>query len=330
MLPVHGIMRIVGQTEMIKLVVDAMGGDYAPREIVWGAVEGARERNIEVVLVGQREAVEKELSRCDLDGARISTCWSEETVGMDEDPVRAVRRKPNSSIAVGMKLVKSGQASAFVSAGSTGAVATTALLILGKKKGISRPALGIVISSPRGPMMFLDVGANPDCKPHHLVQFAEMGSIYMKKMFNIFEPRVGLLSNGEEKIKGNKLVRSTYQLLAKSELNFLGNVEGYDLPKGKADVVVTDGFTGNVVVKLSKGLGEVFAKLSNEAVNNSPTFREAESRILNYTALGGALLLGVKGNVIITHGNSDATAMKQAIRLAEQMVEQRVTEAIGT
>jgi glycerol-3-phosphate acyltransferase PlsX len=315
---------------MIKLVVDAMGGDYAPREIVWGAVEGARERNIEVVLVGQREAVEKELSRCDLDGARISTCWSEETVGMDEDPVRAVRRKPNSSIAVGMKLVKSGQASAFVSAGSTGAVATTALLILGKKKGISRPALGIVISSPRGPMMFLDVGANPDCKPHHLVQFAEMGSIYMKKMFNIFEPRVGLLSNGEEKIKGNKLVRSTYQLLAKSELNFLGNVEGYDLPKGKADVVVTDGFTGNVVVKLSKGLGEVFAKLSNEAVNNSPTFREAESRILNYTALGGALLLGVKGNVIITHGNSDATAMKQAIRLAEQMVEQRVTEAIGT
>ncbi|HAZ31725.1 MAG TPA: phosphate acyltransferase PlsX [Dehalococcoidia bacterium] len=315
---------------MIRVVVDAMGGDYAPREIVRGAVEGARGHNIEVVLVGRREAVEKELSDYDLDGARINTCWAEETVGMDEDPVRAVRRKPNSSIAVGIRLVKSGQASAFVSGGSTGAVATTALLSLGKKKGISRPALGIIISSPSGPVLFLDVGANSDCKPKHLLQFAEMGSVYMKRIFDISEPRIGLLSNGEEEIKGNKLARAAYQLLAKSELNFLGNVEGHDLPKGKTDVVVTDGFTGNVVVKLSEGLGEVFAELSKQAVDNNPIFREAERRILNYTALGGAFLLGVKGNVIITHGKSDAGAMKQAIRLAEQMVEQQVADAIGT
>ena len=315
---------------MIRVVVDAMGGDYAPREIVRGAVEGARGHNIEVVLVGRREAVEKELSDYDLDGARINTCWAEETVGMDEDPVRAVRRKPNSSIAVGIKLVKSGEASAFVSGGSTGAVATTALLSLGKKKGISRPALGIIISSPSGPVLFLDVGANSDCKPKHLLQFAEMGNVYMKRIFDISEPRIGLLSNGEEEIKGNKLARAAYQLLAKSELNFLGNVEGHDLPKGKTDVVVTDGFTGNVVIKLSEGLGEVFAELSKQAVDNNPIFREAERRILNYTALGGAFLLGVKGNVIITHGKSDAGAMKQAIRLAERMVEQQVADAIGS
>lgn len=315
---------------MIRVVVDAMGGDYAPREIVRGAVEGARGHNIEVVLVGRREAVEKELSDYDLDGARINTCWAEETVGMEEDPVRAVRRKPNSSIAVGIKLVKSGQASAFVSGGSTGAVATAALLSLGKKKGVARPALGIVFGSPSGPVLFLDVGANSDCKPRHLLQFAEMGNAYMKRIFNISEPRIGLLSNGEEETKGNKLARAAYQLLAKSELNFLGNVEGHDLPKGKTDVVVTDGFTGNVVVKLSEGLGEVFAELSKQAVDNNPIFREAEKQILNYTALGGAFLLGVKGNVIITHGKSDAGAMKRAIRLAERMVEQQVAEAIGT
>jgi len=315
---------------MIRIVVDAMGGDYAPREIVRGAVEGARGRDIEVVLVGRREAVEKELSECDLEGARINTCWAEETVGMGEDPVRAVRRKPNSSIVVGINLVKNGQASAFVSAGSTGAVATAALLTLGKKKGISRPALGIVISSPSGPVIFLDVGANSDCKPQHLVQFAEMGNIYMKRIFSISKPRIGLLSNGEEETKGNKLARATYQLLAKSKLNFLGNVEGNDLPAGKADVVVTDGFTGNVVIKLGEGLGEVFAELSRQAVDNNPIFKEAEKRILNYTALGGALLLGVRGNVIITHGKSNASAMTQAIRLAERMVEQQVAEAIGS
>ncbi|MCL0041384.1 phosphate acyltransferase PlsX [Dehalococcoidia bacterium] len=319
---------------MIRVVVDAMGGDYAPREIVRGAVEGARGRNIEVVLVGSREAVEGELSKCDLERARINTCWAEEIVGMEEDPVRAIRRKPNSSIAVGIKLVRSSQASAFVSGGSTGAVAAAALLILGKKKGISRPALGIVLTSPSGPVLFLDVGANSDCKPQHLVQFAEMGNVYMKRIFNISEPRIGLLSNGEEETKGNKLVRATHQLLAESGLNFLGNVEGQDLPRGKADVVVTDGFTGNVVIKLGEGLGGIFAELSKRAVGNNPIFREVEERILNYTALytdqGGALLLGVKGNVIITHGKSDAGAMKQAIRLAEQMVKQRVAEAIGT
>jgi glycerol-3-phosphate acyltransferase PlsX len=315
---------------MTKVVVDAMGGDYAPREIVPGAIEAARGRNIEVILVGRREAVEKELSKYDINGARISTCWADETVTMGEDPVQAVRRKPNSSIAMGIKLVKSGQASVFVSAGSTGAIATTALLTLGKKKGILRPALGIVISSPLGPVMFLDVGANPDCKPQHLVQFAEMGNVYMKRIFDIAEPRIGLLSNGEEEIKGNKLARATYQLLVKSKLNFLGNVEGHDLPKGKADVVVTDGFTGNVMIKLGEGLMEVFTELSRQAVDNSPIFKEAEKRILNYTALGGALLLGVKGNIIIMHGRSDAGVMKKAIQIAEQMVEQQVAEAIGT
>ena len=322
--------RKAKQIDTIRIAVDAMGGDYAPHEVVRGAVEAARERDIEVVLVGQQETVQKELSQCNLAGAKVGICQAEETVSMDEDPVRAIRQKQNSSITVGINLVKVGQASAFVSGGSTGAVAAAALLMLGRKKGISRPALGVVFDSPSGPVLLLDVGANADCKPKYLLQFAQMGSIYMSKIHSIASPRIGLLSNGEEETKGNKLARATHQLLAKSGLNFIGNVEGQELPKGSADVVVTDGFTGNVVIKLSEGLGQVFAELSKQAVDNNPHFGEAEKRILNYTALGGALLLGVKGNVIITHGKSDAGAIKQAVRLAAQMVEQRVAEAIGT
>lgn len=315
---------------MIRIAVDAMGGDHGPREIVRGAIEGARGRDIELVLVGRRDAIEHELGDYDLDNSNINTCWAEETVGMDEDPVRAIRRKPNSSIAVGVRLVRSGQVAAFVSGGSTGAVATTAILSLGKKEGILRPALGIVFHSPSGPVLLLDVGATSDCKPQHLLQFAEMGSVYMNRIFDISEPQIGLLSNGEEKTKGNKLTRAAYKLLEDSNLNFLGNVEGHDIPNGKPDVIVTDGFTGNVVIKLSQGLlGEVFAGLSKPAVDNNPIFREAERRVLTYTALGGAFLLGINGNVIITHGKSNAGEIKQAIKLAERIVEQRVVDIIG-
>ena len=311
-----------------RIAVDAMGGDYAPQEVVKGAVEAAREFDIEVMLVGQKAALQRELSQYDLNGLKLSTHPAEEIVGMDEDPVRAIRSKPDSSIVVGMNLVKAGQASAFVSGGSTGAVTAAALLMLGRKKGISRPALAITFDAPEGSVLFMDVGANADCKPQHLLQFAQMGNIYMRKIYSIKQPRIGLLSSGEEATKGNKLTRSTYPLLAKSGLNFIGNVEGQDLTKGGADVVVTDGFTGNVVIKLGEGLGEVLARFSSQEGEGSPLLSEAKKRVLNHTA--GALLLGVKGNVIITHGKSDSVAIRQTIGIAEQMVKQKVLETIGS
>jgi len=316
----------IKQTNPVKVVVDAMGGDYAPGEVVKGAVEAAQEfKNIEVVLVGPREAVQKELSQYETKGLKISLVPAEETIAMDEDPVRAIRRKPDSSIVVGINLVKKGEAAAFVSGGSTGAVAAAAFLILGRKKHISRPALGAMFESLKGPSMLLDVGANADCKPENLLQFAQMGSIYMQRIHGLAQPRVGLLSSGEESTKGNKVTRSAHELLAKSRLNFVGNVEGRDIPRGMADVIVTDGFTGNVVIKLAEGLGEMLGELFKKMNGGASLFKD--KRVLNHTA--GAMLLGVDGNVIITHGKSDSSMIKHSIQLAGRMVDQGVTEAIG-
>ncbi len=314
------------------IAVDAMGGDYAPSEVVKGAVEAARDLDVQIALVGPEETVRSELEQCSANQTNISLCHAEETIGMEEEPVRAIRRKKESSIVRGMNLLRGGEASAFVSGGSTGAMVAGALLIAGKKKGISRPALGIIFNSPNGPVLFLDVGANSDCKPQHLVQFAQMGIVYMQRIHGVPAPRVGLLSNGEEETKGNKLAQSTYHMLLKNQPNFVGNIEGTELPRGQADVVVTDGFTGNVVVKLSEGLARIFADMSSsgEAGHEGSNFHEAERRILDYTSLGGALLLGIEGNVVITHGKSDASAIKRAIGIAEQMVKQRVMETIGT
>ncbi|MBT4511424.1 MAG: phosphate acyltransferase PlsX [Chloroflexi bacterium] len=312
----------------VKIAVDAMGGDYAPQQVIKGAVEAARDFDIEVVLVGPRETVQAELNQYDLNGIKLSIHPAEEVIGMDEDPVRAIRRKQDSSIVVGMNLIKKQQASAFVSGGSTGAVAAAALLTLGRKKGISRPALGITFDSLGGPVLLMDVGANSDCKPQNLLQFAQMGNVYMQKIYALPTPRIGLLSTGEEETKGNKLTLDSHHLLAKSNLNFIGNVEGQDLPKGGADVVVTDGFTGNVVIKLSEGLAEVLSMVFKQAGNGGASLGQATGRILNHTP--GALLLGVKGNVVITHGKSDADTIKSSIHVAERMVEERVMEAIGT
>ncbi|MFA4835789.1 MAG: phosphate acyltransferase PlsX [Dehalococcoidia bacterium] len=313
---------------VIRIAVDAMGGDWAPREVVKGAVEAAHEINAEIVLVGQQEIIEKELIHYNLDGIKLTIHQAEDTINMDDDPVRAIRRKPDSSIVVGMNLVKSGAATAFVSGGSTGAVTAAALLILGRKKHIERPALAITFESTNGPVLFLDVGANADCKPEHLVQFAQMGNVYMQKIFNIAEPRIGLLSNGEEAKKGHKLARSAYPLLEKTGLNFIGNIEGHGFLKGSADVVVTDGFTGNVVIKLCEGFGEVFADIIGQSSNGNTIRTKAKGRVLNHTP--GALLLGVNGNVVKTHGSSDSTAINQTIHVAERMIKQKVLETIGT
>ncbi len=315
------------QPKANKIVVDAMGGDYAPQEVVKGAVEAAREFGIEVILVGQQEAVQQELSQYNLKDIRVSLHPASELIGMHEDPVKAVRGKKDSSIVVGLNLVKEGKAAAFVSGGSTGAVTAGSLLMLGRKKGISRPALCITFESLDGPTMFMDVGANSDCKPQNLLQFAEMGNVYMQKIFNLPQPRVGLLSTGEETTKGNKLALASYNLLAKSNLNFVGNVEGHGLPLGGADVVVTDGFTGNVVIKLSEGLVAALSILSQQEGKDDSSLGKSNGHILNHTP--GALLLGVKGNVVVTHGRSDAWTIKKSIHVAERMVEEGVLEAIG-
>jgi glycerol-3-phosphate acyltransferase PlsX len=251
-----------------------------------------------------------------------------------------MRRKKDSSIAAGMNLLNSGQVSAFVSAGNTGAIVMTALLTLGKQEGIERPALGIVLPAPSASVLFLDVGANADCRPSFLLQFAYMGSIYVQRAYGIENPRVGLLSNGEEATKGNKLVREAHQLLKESDLNFIGNVESRDIPKGIADVVVTDGFTGNVVVKSAEGIGEIFLSMSKLKATDHryrksvsllmrPALKAAEGRLLDYSGHGVALLLGVKGSVIVAHGRSEAEGIKRAIAVAKQVVEQEALVALG-
>jgi len=316
----------------MRIALDAMGGDHAPGEAVKGAVEGARENGVEVVLVGPTAVVRAELDKYAPIGPHLTVVEAPEMVRMDEAPAMAVRQKKNSSLAVGMKLLKTGEASAFISAGNSGAVMAAALLILGLQEGVERPALATVFPTSGGPALFLDVGANTDCKPPFLLQFARMGNTYMQKVFSIASPRIGLVSNGEEETKGNQLVRETHVLLKASGLNFVGNVEGKDLARGVADVVVTDGFTGNVMIKVTEGVHEMLRAVLEQEAARGPhmalaisLFRpllQTVAKRLDYTQYGGAPLLGVKGNVIIGHGRSDARAFKSALRMAKRMVEQ--------
>jgi glycerol-3-phosphate acyltransferase PlsX len=325
---------------MIRIALDAMGGDHAPREIVKGAAKALREHELELVLVGPGDILLRELKKYKPDSSRISIHEANDVVTMEDNPTSAMRRKKDSSIAAGMNLLNSGQVSAFVSAGNTGAIVMTALLTLGKQEGIERPALGIALPAPSASVLFLDVGANADCRPSFLLQFAYMGSIYVQRAYGIENPRVGLLSNGEEASKGNKLVREAHQLLKESDLNFIGNVESRDIPKGIADVVVTDGFTGNVVVKAAEGMGEIFLSLSKLRATDhryrrsvsllmKPALKAAEGRLLDYSGHGVGLLLGVKGNVIVAHGRSEAEGIKRAVAIAKQVVEQEALVALG-
>lgn len=327
---------------MIRIAVDAMGGDHAPHEIVKGAIKAIQDsRDLGVVLVGPDDILGQALHRRKAGNSRLSICAANDVVTMADTPTAAVRQKKDSSIAAGMKLLKSGDVSAFVSAGNTGAVMTAALLMLGTQEGIDRPALGIALPAPSGLVLFLDVGANADCRPTMLLQFAHMGAKYMEKSFAMGNPRVGLLSIGEEEGKGNKLVRETYQLLKASEVNFIGNVESRDLTKGIADVVITDGFTGNMVIKTAEGLGELFVNLAKVRETGrghhksvslllKPAIRTAEHRLLDYSGHGVALLLGVNGNVIVAHGRSEAEGIQRAITMAKQVVKQGSLVALGT
>ncbi|MDP2662541.1 MAG: phosphate acyltransferase PlsX [Dehalococcoidia bacterium] len=322
----------------VRIALDAMGGDYAPLEVVKGAVDALREFDLEVVLVGQEERICEFLPRGEVRGLYVQD--AREVITMGESPAMAVRAKKDSSLVVGMGLVKQGNCQAFLSAGNTGAVMASALFVLGRIRRVERPAIGGVFPTLQGRSMVIDMGANVDCRPVHLVQFAHMGSVYMEKVFGMPNPRVGLLSNGEEKSKGNQVTLQTHGLLEKSGLNFIGNIEGKDILRGVAEVVVTDGFVGNIVVKLGEGLSETLFSLMRKVMTSKPHFGIAAmvlepafqqvARYLDYTEHGGAPLLGVRGVVVITHGRCNAKAVKNALGLARNAVEQDIVGAIAS
>jgi glycerol-3-phosphate acyltransferase PlsX len=312
------------------IALDAMGGDHAPIETVKGALMAVQEADVEVALVGLPDVLEAELARQSRGdrSALVRVVPASEVVGMQEPPAQAVRQKRHSSINEALRLVKEGQAGAVVSAGNTGAVVASALLVLGRLGSIKRPALSAYFPRGKYGVLALDVGANADCKASYLVQFAHMGSIYMERVYGAERPRVGLLSIGEEESKGNALTREVYDRLQHSALHFVGNVEGKDIMNGDVEVVVSDGFTGNVAVKMGEGIAEFLFRELLETVKGSLRYRVGAlllmdalrdmRRRLDYAEYGGVPLLGVNGVVIICHGRSRAQAIKNAIRTAKE------------
>ncbi len=327
----------------IRVALDAMGGDNAPGEVVLGAIQAAREYSMGVYLVGREEVIRAELAKHDTGGLDLPIIHTDEVIEMDEHPASAVRRKKNASMTLALQLVRDGSALGAVSAGNSGAMMATSLFTLKRIEGVDRPALGAVFPTRDGVSFVLDVGANTDCKPEYLQQFALMGSIYMERIFSVSSPRVGLLANGEEETKGNELVQQTHQLLkAHAEtlgINFIGNVEGREIPAGGADVVVCDGFVGNVVLKLSEGLAETLLGMLRTQMTSSlpnklaaavlqPGLRKVFRR-MDYAEYGGVPLLGINGSAIVSHGRSNAKAIKNALRVARQTTETNVVGAIA-
>ncbi len=322
----------------MRIAVDAMGGDAAPQVVVEGALAFAAQSPVEVLLVGQEEAILPLLNARGSVPSSIHVHHAPQIVEMGEHPSVAVRQKSASSIALGLKLVKDGEAEAFVSAGNTGAVMAFSLHLVGRLPGVERPALGAVFSAQDRPCLLIDAGANADCKPSYLLQFAGMGSAYMRGTFGIDEPLVGLLNIGGEEGKGNQLAQASYKLLQESGLPFVGNIEGQEFSHGRAQVVVTDGFSGNVALKIAEGTAAVLQSSLREALTAKlhyklaaailrPAFRAAARR-LDYAEYGGAPLLGVNGIVIIGHGRSTPRAIQQAIVAAKNAVEGNVVERI--
>ena len=321
---------------MMRVALDAMGGDHAPREIVAGAADAARDLGVEVILVGPADRLREELQRVNGRGLRVVD--APEVIGMAEAPAMALRRKRRSSIGVALDLVRRGEADAMVSAGNTGAVMASALLTLRPIEGIDRPAIAAVLPTLRGRVIMLDAGANVDCRPKHLLQFAVMGSVYAARVLGVATPRVALLSNGEEDTKGNELVIRAAELLRRSGLRFIGNVEGRGVFAGDADVVVCDGFVGNVVLKFGGGLALGIFRLLREELSRGllvklgvalarPRLRALALR-LDHTEYGGAPLLGVDGICIVSHGSSKARAIRNAVALAAESVRARMVDAI--
>ena len=316
----------------MRIAVDAMGGDFAPREAVLGALWAVRDYGLEVLLVGDEATIRAELAGYG-PVAGIEVCHAPEVIAMHEQPAVAVRKKRQSSIVLAVGLVKSGAAAGLVSAGHTGATMAAALLGLGRIGGVDRPAIASVLPDEHGGTVLLDAGANVDCKPYNLTQFALMGSIYAEKIRGVPTPRVGLLSVGEEDCKGNELTLATFPLLKGLPINFVGNVEGRDVFGGHVDVVVCDGYTGNIVLKTTEGLAGTLFRMIRARIGSSgrdllPVIDELTRR-LDYAEYGGAPLLGVNGVVVISHGSSRAKAFKNAVRVAAESVDNGLVRAIG-
>jgi glycerol-3-phosphate acyltransferase PlsX len=311
----------------VKIAVDAMGGDHGPAVVVEGAVAAVRDLGTSVVLVGDQATIEGELHRLG-NPSGVEVRHASQVVGMGESPSQALRRKRDSSLRIAAELVRDGEASAFVSAGNTGAAMAVAMFVVGVLRGVDRPAIAAVLPNLQRFTVLLDVGANVDPKPWHLFQFAVMGHVYARDILGIERPRVGLLSVGEEEGKGNELTREAYEQLKDSSLNFLGNVEGRDIYNGHCDVVVTDGFTGNVALKISESLAEMVGAMIKEelmrdvrskvaAALAKPAFDRFKKRV-DYAEMGGAPLLGIDGGAIICHGASPVKAIKNAVRVAAE------------
>jgi phosphate acyltransferase len=322
------------------IALDAMGSDRAPKPEVEGAIAAARRYGIHVALVGPDDVLQAELGRHPFSRSLpISVVHASEVIGMDDKALQAVRSKRDSSMRVGLRLVREGKATAFITAGNTGAAMATSKMVLGGVHGVDRPALVAIIPTAIGTVStLLDVGANVDCKPHNLEQFAVMGDIYFRSMFGTARPRVGLLSIGEEEGKGNELTREAFHLLKQLPLNFVGNVEGRDIYNGKVDVIVADGFVGNVALKTSEGVANLVRATLKETLRATITrqvgyllsrsaFSDFKKR-LDHTEYGGAPLLGVRGACFITHGSSNVNAIKNAIRVASDFVERDITANI--
>ena len=322
------------------IAVDAMGADKAPRPEIEGAILASKHHNVRVLLVGREEQLRAELQHHpSAANLPIEVVHASEVISMDDKAAQAVRSKRDSSMRVGLRLVREGHAAGFITAGNTGAAMATAKLVLGTLPHVDRPALAAVFPTSKGSAAILvDVGANVDCKPYNLEQFAVMGEIYSRSIFEIARPRVGLLSVGEEESKGNELTKEAHALLKQLPLNFIGNVEGRDLYNGQADVIVCDGFVGNVALKTSEGLVEAVRFLLKESLQSTITSQVGAilskrafadfKRRLDYSEYGGAPLLGVKGVCIIGHGSSNANAIKNAIRVATQFAETKINAKI--
>src|ERR1700728_238658 len=322
------------------IALDAMGSDRRPRPEIEGAIHAARHYGVRVVLVGPEPALRAELARYPTATTLpIDVVHASEVIGMEDKAVQAVRAKRDSSMRVGLRLVRDGRASGFITAGNTGAAMATAKMVLGAIPSVDRPALAAVFPTALGTAAsLLDVGANVDCKAHNLEQFAVMSEIYFRSMFGTRRPRVGLLSIGEEETKGNELTREAFQLLKRLPLNFVGNVEGRDLFNGHVDVIVADGFVGNVALKISEGVANLVRTVLKESLKATITsqvgamlsrsaFADFKKRI-DHTEYGGAPLLGLKGVCIITHGSSNANAIKNAVRVAAEFAERRINQSI--
>jgi len=310
-----------------------MGGDHAPTETVAGAVDAARS-GIDVVLVGHHETLEKELSSHDV---RLPIIDAPDVIDMGDDPARALREKPAASISVAAKLVKEGSVDGFVSAGSTGAAMAAAAILIGRIKGVSRPAIGIIFPTPKTPTLVLDSGANIEVKPEQLAQFGIMGAVAAQALLGVENPRVGLLSNGEEKGKGRALERAAYDLLESGPTEFVGNLEGRDIATDRADVIVTDGFTGNIFLKTTEGAARLVTRYFMEAISDLPEDVQEHAmgalvgiqQRLDPETYGGAQLLGVKSVVVIAHGSSSRVAISNALSLANEGADQDLAQRLA-